>query len=37
MGRRTLDGHRLSHYVFMDANPDDYDANVLMVTMTYGF
>lgn len=36
-GPLDAQGNTLSHYVFMDANPDDYDANVFMLTLTYQF
>ena len=38
-GSAPLDaqGNKLSHYVFMDANPYDYDANVFMLTLDYRF
>lgn len=36
-GPLDTQGNRMSHYVFMDANPSDYDANVFMLTVTYGF
>jgi MtrB/PioB family decaheme-associated outer membrane protein len=36
-GATDAQGNQLSHFIFMDANPDDYDANVFMLTLTYGF
>ena len=30
-------GNTMSHYVFMDANPYDFDANVFMLTLSYEF
>ena len=38
-GSTPLDaqGNTLSHYVFMDANPYSYDANVFMLTIDYSF
>lgn len=34
---KDAQGNTLSHYVFMDANPYDYDTNVFMLTLTYRF
>ncbi len=38
-GSAPLDaqGNTLSHFVFMDANPYSYDANVFMLTIDYSF
>jgi MtrB/PioB family decaheme-associated outer membrane protein len=30
-------GNTLSHFIFMDANQDDYDANFFVLSMTYSF
>lgn len=34
---RDIQGNNPSHFIFMDANPYDYDANVYMATLQYRF